>query len=204
MTNETINTLPPLLVVISGPSGVGKDAVLERLRATHPELFLAVTATTRPKRPGETDGLDYIFVTPNQFQQLQERDELLEHAEVYGNFYGVPKNPLRRAMGDGKDTIVKVDVQGARTIKALVPSAFLIFIAAPSLEELKRRLITRKTESFDAMALRIETARGEMKQSKWFDAIVVNHTNALDDAVGEIIEFIRKRRACPSREPAIL
>ena len=133
MSDETATTHTPLLVVISGPSGVGKDAVLERLRATHPELFFAVTATTRPKRPGETDGLDYIFITPHQFHQLQMRGELLEHAEVYGNFYGVPKEPLSKAIAEGKDAVVKVDVQGAATIKAMAPDAFLIFIAAPSM-----------------------------------------------------------------------
>lgn len=200
MSDETTNTHTPLLVVISGPSGVGKDAVLERLRATHPELFFAVTATTRPKRSGETDGLDYIFVTPNQFQQLKMRGELLEHAEVYGNFYGVPKGPLRKAITEGKDAVVKVDVQGAATIKAMAPDAFLIFIAAPNMGELERRLTTRKTESPEAMALRIQTARDEMKQVEWFDATVVNGTDALDEAVEEIVEVIRQQRARTARK----
>jgi guanylate kinase len=112
-------------VVISGPSGVGKDAVLADLRETHPELFFAVTATTRPKRPGETDNLDYIFLTPGRFDQLLSLGEFLEHAHVYGNQYGVPKGPLRDAMAAGKDVVVKVDVQGAATIRELAPDAFL-------------------------------------------------------------------------------
>jgi guanylate kinase len=200
VSDETATTHTPLLVVISGPSGVGKDAVLERLRATHPELFFAVTATTRPKRPGETDGLDYIFITPHQFHQLQTRGELLEHAEVYGNFYGVPKEPLSKAIAEGKDAVVKVDVQGAATIKAMAPDAFLIFIAAPSMGELERRLTTRKTESPEAMALRIQTARDEMKQVEWFDATVINGTDALEQAVEEIVKVIRQQRARSTRK----
>ncbi|MDA1036508.1 MAG: guanylate kinase [Chloroflexi bacterium] len=200
MSSEA-NTRTPLLVVISGPSGVGKDAVLEKLRATHPELFFAVTATTRPKRPGEVDDVDYIFVTPNRFHQLEERGELLEHAEVYGNFYGVPKGPLRRAIAEGKDAIVKVDVQGAATIKKMAPEAFLIFLAAPSMEELERRLTARKADSPEQMAIRIATARDEMTQSARFDAIVVNGTNSLEEAVEEIVEVIREQRARSSRKP---
>ena len=180
---------------------MGKDAVLEKLRATHPELFFAVTATTRPKRPGEVDDVDYIFVTPNRFHQLEERGELLEHAEVYGNFYGVPKGPLRRAIAEGKDAIVKVDVQGAATIKKMAPEAFLIFLAAPSMEELERRLTARKADSPEQMAIRIATARDEMTQSARFDAIVVNGTNSLEEAVEEIVEVIREQRARSSRKP---
>ncbi len=200
MTDEA-NNRTPLLVVISGPSGVGKDAVLARLRATHPELFFAVTATTRPKRPGETDGLDYIFVTPGRFHQLREKGELLEHAEVYGRFYGVPKEPLRRAIEQGKDSVVKVDVQGAATIKKMAPDAFLIFLAAPSMEELERRLTTRKTESPEQMAIRIETAREEVKQSDWFDAVVINETDALEESVEQIVEVIRKQQGRSPRKP---
>ena len=200
MTNEA-RAPAPLLVVISGPSGVGKDAVLARLRATQPEMFFAVTATTRPRRPGEVDGHDYIFVTPGRFHQLREKGELLEHAEVYGRLYGVPKAPLRQALADGKDAVVKVDVQGAATIKKMAPDAFLIFLAAPSMEELERRLTTRKTESPEQMSLRIETAREEMKQSEWFDAVVVNETDSLAKTVDQIVAVIRKQRTHPTRNP---
>ena len=200
MTNEA-RAPAPLLVVISGPSGVGKDAVLARLRATQPEMFFAVTATTRPRRPGEVDGHDYIFVTPGRFHQLREKGELLEHAEVYGRLYGVPKAPLRQALADGKDAVVKVDVQGAATIKKMAPDAFLIFLAAPSMEELERRLTTRKTESPEQMAIRIETAREEMKQSEWFDAVIVNETDSLAETVDQIVAVIRKQRAYSSRNP---
>lgn len=200
MTDET-STHTPLLVVISGPSGVGKDAVLAELRETHPELFFAVTATTRPMRPGEVNNVDYIFLTPNRFQMLLMRDEFLEHAEVYGNEYGVPKDQLRKALADGRDCIVKVDVQGAATIKAMAPEAYLIFLAPPSMEELERRLTTRKADSPKQMKIRIATAREEMKQATWFDTTVVNGTDALEEAVEELVAVIRQQRARTTRKP---
>jgi guanylate kinase len=184
----------PLLVVVSGPSGVGKDAVLLELRKAHPEIFIAVTATTRPQRPGETDGHDYIFVTPARFQSLLERDELLEHAEVYGRFYGVPKAPLRQALADGLDAIVKVDVQGAATIREIAPDAVLIFLTAPSMEELERRLTSRKTESPEQMALRIQTAREELEQASRFDFVIVNETDAVAETVEQIAAIIASQR----------
>jgi guanylate kinase len=194
----------PLLVVISGPSGVGKDAVLARMRELHPELFFAVTATTRPKRPGEIDGQDYIFVTPDRFEQLLERGEFLEHAEVYGRHYGVPKGPLREAMAQGRDAIVKVDVQGAATIRSLAPDALLVFLEAPTMEELERRLTLRKTESPEQMAIRIQTARDEMQQAAWFDRVIVNETYAVDATVSQIVSTIEEqRRRLPRRRVSL-
>lgn len=198
------DTRPPLLVVISGPSGVGKDAVLADLRETHPELFFAVTATTRPKRPGETDNLDYIFLTPGRFDQLLSLGEFLEHAHVYGNQYGVPKGPLRDAMAAGKDVVVKVDVQGAATIRELAPDAFLIFLAAPSMEELEHRLTTRKTESPQQLALRIETAREEMGQADAFDCVIVNETDAVHGTVEQVVDVVSAERANPRHKPTVL
>jgi guanylate kinase len=194
----------PLLVVISGPSGVGKDAVIAELRETHPEIFFAVTATTRPMRPGEIEGRDYLFITPGRFEQLLERGEFLEHAEVYGRHYGVPKGPLRDALKKGHDAVVKVDVQGAATIRALAPEAFLVFLAAPSFEELERRLTTRKTESPEQMAIRIQTARDEMDQAERFDAVIVNETDALTQTVEAIVDVIRAQRADATRRPVAL
>jgi guanylate kinase len=174
------------------------------LRETHPEIFFAVTATTRPKRPGEIDDLDYIFLTPGRFDQLLSQGEFLEHAEVYGSHYGVPKGPLRAAMAGGKDAVVKVDVQGAATIRSLAPGAFLIFLAAPSLEELERRLTTRKTETPEQLELRIATAREEMGQVDRFDRVVVNETDALQATVEEIVEIMRVQRADLSRAVTVL
>ncbi len=184
----------PLLVVVSGPSGVGKDAVLARLRELHPALFFAVTATTRPMRKGETDGVDYIFLTHARFDSLLERDEFLEHAEVYGNRYGVPKEQIRNALAEGRDAFVKIDVQGAATIRALAPDALLVFIAPPSMPELERRLRDRKTESPEQMTLRIETASREMKEADWFDTVVVNETGALDETVAAILRAVDEQR----------
>ena len=138
MSSEAPSAEHPLLVVISGPSGVGKDAVVAEMRRLFPDLFFAVTATTRPKRLGEVDGYDYVFLTPERFQELLEQDEFLEHAEVYGKRYGVPKQFVRDALGEGRDVIVKMDVQGAATIRRLAPDAVLIFLAAPSMAELER------------------------------------------------------------------
>ena len=194
----------PLLVVISGPSGVGKDAVIAKLRETHPEIFFAVTATTRPIRAGEIEGRDYFFITPSRFAQLLALGEFLEHAEVYGSQYGVPKDPLRNALAEGHDAIVKVDVQGAMTIQTLAPGAFLVFLAAPSLEELERRLTSRKTDSPGQLAIRIQTARDEMEQSKSFDAVIINETGALIQTVEAIVEAIQNQRADTSRRPVLL
>ena len=189
---------PPLLVVLSGPSGVGKDAVLTELRGSHPEIFFAVTATTRPKRPGEVDGHDYLFVTPGRFELLLSQDEFLEHAEVYGRRYGVPKALMRQALAEGRDVVVKVDVQGAATIRRIAPDALLIFLSAPSMQELERRLTSRKTESPEQTAIRIETARVEMRQSSWFDCVIVNETDAVGQTVKRILDVIRSQR---TREP---
>jgi guanylate kinase len=194
---------PPLLVVISGPSGVGKDAVLTRLREDHSEVFFAVTATTRPKRPGETDGLDYLFITVEQFERWLAEGEFLEHALVYGRYYGVPRGPLRNALAQGRDAIVKVDVQGAATIRRLVPDAFLIFIAPPSMEELERRLTARKTETPEQIALRFQTARSEMTEASKFDRVIVNDTGQLARTVADIVSAIRDQRA-HSRKPVLL
>ena len=190
----------PLLIVVSGPSGVGKDAMLYRVRELRPEVFFAITATTRAMRPGEEHGVHHLFLTREEFLQLLERGELLEHAEVYGNLYGVPKAPVRDALAEGRDAIVRTDVQGAASIRSLAPEALLIFIAPPSLEELERRLRDRKTESAEETALRVETSHQEMRDAAWFDAVVVNETGALENAAQEVIAVIeRERQRVPPR-----
>lgn len=190
----------PLLVVVSGPSGVGKDAMLARVRELRPEVFWAITATTRAMRPGEEHGVHHLFHTREEFLELLERGELLEHAEVYGNLYGVPKAPVREALAEGRDAIVRTDVQGAASIRALAPDALLIFVAPPSLEELERRLRSRDTESAEETALRVETSRQEMRDAAWFDAVVVNETGGLEDAAREVMAVIeRERQRVPPR-----
>ena len=190
----------PLLIVVSGPSGVGKDAMLALVREQRPEAFWAITATTRAVRPGEEHGVHHLFHTREEFLELLERGELLEHAEVYGNLYGVPKAPVREALAEGRDAIVRTDVQGAASIRALAPDALLIFVAPPSLEELERRLRSRDTESAEETALRVEMSRQEMRDAAWFDAVVVNETDALDSAAQEVMAVIeRERQRVPPR-----
>ena len=179
-----------LLIVLSGPSGVGKDAVIDRMKELGWKLHYVVTATTRPKRPGEMDGLPYHFLTQAEFEGMRARGELLEWAEVYGHFYGVPRNQVREGLAKGLDVIVKVDVQGAASIKRLVPGAVLIFLAPPSMDELTTRLEKRETESESNLALRKEVAYREMESLPIFDYVVVNQRDQVDEAVAQIEAII--------------
>jgi guanylate kinase len=190
------------LVVLSGPSGVGKDAVLERMKERRlPGLKFVTTVTTRTQRPREIDGRDYHFTSQAAFKKLIDQNELLEWAEVYGNFYGVPKAAVRAALNNGQDVVVKVDVQGAASIKKIAPSAIFVFMLPPSLEELKERLSRRLTESSDTLKRRLETAPEELKQLPMFDYFVVNHEGKIDQAVAEISAIItaEKLRVQPRR-----
>ena len=177
---------PPLLVVLSGPSGVGKDAVLSELRKLDRPWHFAVTATTRPMRPGETDGVDYIFLDAETFDRMRERDEFIECAEVYGRWYGVPRSQARDALRSGKDVFLKIDVQGAETIRSMAPEALLIFLIPPSIDELRERLTGRMTESADELERRLRTAEEELAQVGRFDYRVVNRDGLLVKAVADI------------------
>lgn len=180
----------PLLIVLSGPSGVGKDAVLARIQASGYALEYIITVTTRRQRVKERDKVDYHFVSTEQFQKMIARHELLEWAEVYGNLYGVPKQPVKQALDRGQDTIVKVDIQGATTIKKLLPQAVFIFLMPPSMEELISRLKQRHTESPFNLDLRIKTAEQEIKQLPLFDYVVTNRQDEIDLAVLDITSII--------------
>lgn len=196
MTTELYDLKPykhtprPLLVVISGPSGVGKDTTLTRMREMGYPFHFVVTATTRPQRPGEVHGRDYYFVSTEKFTAMIEQGELLEHALVYGEYKGVPKAQVRQALASSKDAIMRLDVQGAATVRKLVPDAVLIFLVASSEEELKRRLRARKTESPKGLETRIATTRQEMSCIDNFDYVVVNRDNHLDDTVRRIMAII--------------
>ena len=194
----------PLLIVLSGLSGAGKDAVLNRLRESSYPLEFIVTVTTRPRRPNEKDGIHYRFVSENAFQEMIERRELLEWANVYGNCYGVPRGPVKQALEGGKDVIVKVDVQGAATIKKILPQAVFVFLAPPSMEELVLRLKRRRTETPSDLGLRIKTAEEELKQLPLFDYIVFNRQGEIDRAVADIKAIVaaEKCRVTP-RELAL-
>jgi len=167
------STTRPLLIVLSGPSGVGKDAVLTGMRQLNFSLNFITTVTTRPQRTGEGDK-DYHFVSAEKFREMIERRELLEYANVYGKWYGVPKQPVQQALDREQDTIVKVDIQGAATIKKILPQAVLIFLMPPSMEELMLRLKQRRTESSFDLALRSKIAAAEIKQLSVFDYVVAN------------------------------
>ena len=184
----------PLLLVLSGPSGVGKDLLLTRLREAGRPYHFTVTVTTRLKRNGEHDGMDYHFISAQQFESMIANEELLEWANVFGNYYGVPKSQVMDAMARGQDVILKIDVQGAETVRSLVPDALFIFLAPPSGEELERRLRGRNTESDDALMARIEQARHELQEAEKFDYTVVHHTDATDEAALEIEDIIRRER----------
>ena len=182
---------PALLVVISGPSGVGKDSVLRGLKERGLPFRFVSTMNTRPRRPDEVDGVDYHFVTTEQFVTLLEQGELLEHAVVYGDYKGIPKQPIREALESGQDVVLRVDVQGAATLKRLIPEAVFIFLTACNEEELVARLANRKTESPESLRIRIATAREELQRVSEFDYVVVNHDDRLEEAVQDVIGIIR-------------
>jgi guanylate kinase len=191
----SINRPRPLLVVISGPSGVGKDATLQLLKQSGYPFYFVVTATTRPKRPGEVDGQDYYFVSVGEFAEMIEKGELLEHAVVYGDYKGIPKKHVRQALTSGKDVIMRIDVQGAATIRKLVPNAITIFLIAESEDELVRRLQERKTEEAGKLKMRIATARQELKRIVDFDYVVVNRIHQLDETVERVISIISAEKS---------
>jgi guanylate kinase len=198
MSRETPSPLisppQPLFVVVSGLSGAGKDAVLAGIRLSGLPLFISVSATTRPRRAGEKDGFDYHFVSPAKFQELIDTGQLLEWANVYGNRYGIPKEPVRQALQNGQDVIVKIDVQGAATIKKILPQAVFIFMVTPYIEELEERLKQRRTETSDDLELRLKTAAAELKQLPMFDYVVVNRPGEINQAVADIIAIIKAEK----------
>jgi guanylate kinase len=189
----------PLLIILSGPSGAGKDAVLARMKELGCPLKYIVTLTTRPRRPTETDGVHYRFVSVTDFQRLADAGELLEVASVYGNWYGTPRQDVHQGLAAGEDTIVKVDVQGAASIRKLAPHAVLIFLTPPSVEELMDRLRQRRTESTFDLALRLKTAEAEYDRVPMFDYLVFNPHEEIDRAVADITAIIaaEKSRVAP-------
>jgi guanylate kinase len=181
------------LIVIAGPSGVGKGSVVKRLLAQDPEgLALSVSATTRPPRPAEVDGNDYFFLAEEAFRGLVDRGEMLEWADVFGNLYGTPSATVDQHLRSGRDVVLEIDVQGAAQVRERAPEALLIFLAPPSLADLERRLRGRGTESEDRLEERLERAAGEIAQATWFDHVVVN--DQLERAVDEVADIINASR----------
>ncbi len=176
----------PLLIILSGPSGAGKDALLNRMRELALPYDYVVTSTTRPPRAGEKDGVEYNFVSESGFQEMLQRGDLIESAKVYGYWYGVPKHEVKQGLDAGKDLVLKIDVQGAATIRNLLPGAVLVFLTLPSLEEYERRLRQRKTETDTDLKVRLGKVNEELRSMLIFDYVVVNHEDQLDAAVDQI------------------
>jgi guanylate kinase len=186
----TLNTPRPLLVVISGPSGVGKDATLQLMKQRKYPFYFVVTATTRARRLNEVDGQDYHFVSVGEFAEMIDQGELLEYAVVYGDYKGIPKKHVRAALASGHDVIMRIDVQGAATVRKLVPNAVTIFLTTDSEDYLLRQLMERKTEDPGQLKMRIATARKELERAAEFDYIVVNHWQRLDRTVDKVLSII--------------
>lgn len=195
----------PLLLILSGPSGVGKDTVARMLIERRPDSFyFVVTATTRPPRGDERHGVDYVFVSFDEFARMIEANELLEYAVVYNDYKGIPKQQIRDALTSGRDVILRVDVQGAATVRRLVPNAISVFLTTRTEQGLVRRLKQRKQDTAEGMALRTATARQEMKRVEEFDYCVVNPENRPEVAVEQVLSIIDAAHCRISQEPVHL
>jgi guanylate kinase len=194
----------PLLVVISGPSGVGKDSVIEGLRQSDHAFEFVVTATDRPPRPGEVDGVDYHFVSTLEFERMIAEDELLEYAQVYDQHKGVPKRQALQALDSGVDVLMRLDVQGAATIRQRVPGAITLFLTTSSAEELLSRLCRRATDSAAQIRQRFATALAEMERMDEFDYVVINHEGRLDETVRTIEAILHAEKCRIGRQRVVL
>lgn len=192
MTHNEFHIIKPhaLVIVISGPSGVGKDAVLNRMKERGLDFHFVITATTRPIREGEVNGKDYTFLSTDEFALMIESNELLEHAIVYNDYKGIPKQQVRDALASGQDVILRIDVQGAASIKKLIPDAILIFLTTENEQSMIDRLHNRKTETPEGLKLRVATARQEVKRAWEFDYVVINYESQLDNTVDVINAII--------------
>ena len=191
----------PLMIVISGPSGAGKDSVIRRMKKRGLPFHFVITATSRTPRGDEIHGRDYLFVSRSRFEQMIRKDELLEHAIVYNEYKGIPKLQVRRALASGKDVVLRVDVQGAATIRKIEPQAVLIFLTTKNKKELVGRLNKRRSETSESMATRMKKVHAELKCAGNFDYVVVNENGKLNKTVEAIISIIdtEHRRVHPRR-----
>jgi guanylate kinase len=191
-----------MLVIISGPSGVGKDTIIEALRRREhdPEYHYVVTCTTRDKRPGEANGVDYWFLDRETFAAQRAAGEFLEANEVHGNWYGTPRSQVREALAEGRDVILKIDVQGAQVVKEKIPGALLIFLIPPSLEDLFQRLLSRATETADELEIRQRNAAIELARQEDYDYVVTNETGEVERTAERIDAIIaEEHRVHPDR-----
>jgi len=191
-----------MLVIISGPSGVGKDTIIDALRrrSHEPEYHYVVTCTTRAMRPGELDGVDYHFLDRATFAAQRAGGEFLEANKVHGNWYGTPRSQVREALAEGRDVILKIDVQGAQVVKEKIPGALLIFLIPPSLEDLFQRLLSRATETADELEIRQRNAAIELARQEDYDYVVTNETGQVERTAERIDQIIAaEHRAHPDR-----
>ena len=192
----------PVLVLISGPSAVGKDTIARGVIDKRPDdFYFVVTATTREARDGEVDGYDYFFVTHNEFARMIDNDELLEYAVVYNDYKGVPKQQIIDALESGKNVIMRVDVQGAATVRELIPDVITVFLTTPSEDELVKRLTARKSETAEGINLRVATARKEMNRLGEFDYCVVNAEGKQAEAIDRILSIVDASRRRVHQNP---
>lgn len=195
----------PTMVVISGPSGVGKDTVAREVIKRRPDdFYFVVTAASREPREGEIHGRDYIFVSNDEFARMIDEDELLEYAIVYREYKGIPKQQIRDALASGKNVIMRVDVQGAATVRKLIPNAITVFLVTPSEADLVKRLTERASEDQQRLKLRIATARKEMERISEFNYCVVNADQQVDTAVNHILSIVDAARSRVHQEPIVL
>jgi guanylate kinase len=191
----------PLLIVISGPSGAGKDSVIKAMQKRGLPIHFVVTATSRARRPNEVEGVDYLFVTRQRFEEMIANDELIEHAVVYGEYKGVPRQQVMEALASGKDVVLRVDVQGALTLRKQFPKAVLIFLSAEDLQEIAARLENRSTEEAEELRRRLDTAQWELEHLCDFDYWVVNRRGQLEQTVDILMAIIQAEhhRICRQR-----
>ncbi|MCK9245409.1 MAG: guanylate kinase [Anaerolineaceae bacterium] len=199
--NMIFGPLPttPLLIVISGPSGIGKDAVVGLLRKTNTDIHFVITMNSRQPRADEVEGRDYFFVSREEFVEKIANDELIEYAKVYSDYKGIPKSQVREAFASGKDVVMRLDVQGAMTIRKLCPGAILIFLTARSRDEWVNRLLERRSETPEELDLRMRVAAKEFEMLKNFDYLVINSDKHLDQTIADIQAIIRAEhlKTCP-------
>lgn len=208
MSESSVGAPGALLVIVSGPSGVGKDTVIDAFRKSDPgrdgPLFHVVTSTTRSRRDGEIEGVSYDFLAPAEFEAIRDAGGFLEHAEVHGNWYGTPRAAVAAALAAGRDVMLKIDVQGAATVKERVPDALLVFLVPPTLEELFERLVARATETADELEVRQRNAAIELARAGDYDYLVVNETGEVTRTAARIADIMRiEKRKHPTRRIAV-
>ncbi len=193
--NRSISLMPAIkgkVFVITGPSGVGKGTVVEQVLKKVDNIYLSISATTRSKRKGEQEGVNYFYKSRDEFEKMIKSEEFLEWAEFAGDFYGTPKFQVNNYLSCGKDVLLEIEVQGAKQIREKCQDAVLIFLAPPSFEALEERLIKRQTETIEKVKVRLKKAKQEMKEIKLFHYIVIN--DKLDEAIDNVISIIRAER----------